>query len=74
MPPQQRSVKVSPYRGPVAGMEWIEPVSVKRVNHRKVIKDCGIDSGVEPYQTVEDKFAVKFLKWIAESNGVAGWM
>jgi hypothetical protein len=36
-----------PYRGPIAGIERIEP----RVDRRKVITDCGIDGGVESYQT-----------------------
>lgn len=53
-----------PYRGPVAGMERIEP----RVERRKVINDCGIDGGVESYQTVEDEFAAGFLK----SLGLSG--
>jgi hypothetical protein len=51
---------LGPYRGPVAGMEWIEPV-----DRRKVIRDCGIDGGVESYQTVEDEFVVDFLKFTA---------
>jgi hypothetical protein len=36
-----------PYRGPVAAMERIEPC----VDRKKVIRDCGIDGGVESYQT-----------------------
>ena len=32
------------------------------VDRRKVIRDCGIDGGVESYQTVEDEFVVDFLK------------
>ena len=46
-----------PYRGPVASMEWIEPV-----DRRKVIRDCGLDGGVQSYQTVEDKLVLEFLK------------
>jgi hypothetical protein len=46
-----------PYRGPVAGMEGIEPA-----DRRKVITDCGIDGGVESYQTVEDEYAAAFLR------------
>ena len=46
-----------PYRGPVVGMKWIEPV-----DRRKVITDCRIDGGVESYQTVEDEYAAAFLK------------
>jgi hypothetical protein len=44
-------------------MEQIEPV-----NRRKVIKDCGIDGGVESYQTVEDKFVMEFLKSLGLSH------
>ena len=47
-----------PYRGPIAGIERIEPW----VDQKKVITDCGIDGGVESYQTVEDEFAAAFLK------------
>jgi len=47
-----------PYRGPVAGIERIEPW----VDRKKVITNCGIDGGVESYQTVEDEFAAAFLK------------
>lgn len=32
-----------PYRGPVAGMEWIEPV-----NRRKVLDDCGFGGRARP--------------------------
>lgn len=46
-----------PYRGPVVGMEWIEPA-----DRRKVIVDCGLDGGVESYQKVEDEYAAAFLK------------
>jgi hypothetical protein len=47
-----------PYRGPVAGIKRIEPW----VDRKTVITDCGIDGGVESYQTVEDEFAAGFLK------------
>ena len=47
-----------PYRGPVAGIERIEP----RVDRKKVITECGIDGGVESYQTVDDEFAEGFLR------------
>jgi hypothetical protein len=47
-----------PYRGPVAGIERIEP----QVDRKKVITDCGIDGGVESYQTLEDESAPAFLK------------
>lgn len=52
-----------PYRGPVASMERIEPV-----DRKKVIRDCGIDGGVESYQTVEAEFVVDFLN----SLGLSG--
>ena len=52
-----------PYRGPVADMEWIEPV-----DRRKVITDCGIDGGVESYQTVEDQSVVDFLNSLGLSH------
>jgi hypothetical protein len=48
---------------PVVGMEWIEPVG-----HRKVIRDCRIDGGVESYQTVDDEFVVNFLKSLGLSH------
>jgi len=44
-----------PYRGPVSRMEWIEPV-----DRRKVIRDCGLDGGVESYQTVDDQLVAGF--------------
>jgi len=46
-----------PYRGPVAGMQWIEPADCK-----KVIKDCGFDGGHQGYQTFKDEIAVDFLR------------
>lgn len=52
-----------PYRGPVAGMEWIEPV-----DRRKVIRDCRVDGGVESYQTVDDELVVEFLKSLGLSH------
>jgi hypothetical protein len=45
-------------------MEPIEP----GVDRRKVIKDCGIDGGVESYQTVEDEFVAGFLKSLGLSH------
>ncbi len=53
-----------PYRGPVVGIEQIEPA----VDRRKVITDCGIDGGVESYQTVEDELAADFLKSLGLSH------
>jgi hypothetical protein len=53
-----------PYRGPVADLEPIE----SGVDRRKVIKDCGIDGGVESYQTVEDEFVAEFLKSLGLSH------
>ena len=53
-----------PYRGPVAGMERIEPP----VDRRKVIRDCGLDGGVESYQTVDEGLVVDFLKSLGLSH------
>lgn len=53
-----------PYRAPVVGIERIEP----RVDRKKVITDCGIDGGVESYQTVEDEFAASFLRSVNLSH------
>jgi hypothetical protein len=57
--PGRRSGKV-PARiaPPVASIERIDP----RVDRKKVITDCGIDCGVESYQTVDGEFAAAFLK------------
>ncbi len=57
-----------PYRGPVAAMEWIEPV-----DRRSVIEGCGIDGGVESYQTVEDMLVVKFLETLGLSHLTSRW-
>lgn len=53
-----------PYRGPVADIEPIEP----GIERRKVITDCGIDGGVESYQTVGDEFAAGFLESLGLSR------
>jgi hypothetical protein len=52
-----------PYRGPVAGMCWIEAV-----DRKKVIRDCGFDGGVESYQTVDDGIVANFLKSVGLSH------
>lgn len=52
-----------PYRGPVAGMEWIEPV-----DRRKVIRDSRVDGGVESCQTVDDGLVVDFLESLGLSH------
>ena len=58
MPSPRRLGKVpGPTAARLPGMEWIEPV-----DRGKVITDCGIDGGVESYQTVEDEYAAAFLK------------
>lgn len=44
-------------------MEWIEPV-----DRRKVISDCGLDGGIQSYQTVEDEFVVEFLESLGLSH------
>lgn len=53
-----------PYRGQVAGMEWIEPP----VDRKKVIRDCGLDGGVESYQTVDDGMVAEFLESLGLSH------
>jgi hypothetical protein len=45
-----------PYRGKVGRMESIKPV-----DRRKVIRDCGLDGGVESYQTVDERVVAGFL-------------
>lgn len=55
-----------PYRGPVVGMERIEP----GVDRKKVIADCGVDGGVESYQTVDEEVAAGFLKSLNLSHFV----
>jgi hypothetical protein len=45
-----------PYRGKVGRMESIKPV-----DRRKVIGDCGLDGGVESYQTVDEGVVADFL-------------
>lgn len=52
-----------PYRGPVGRMQWIEPVS-----RRKVIRDCGLDGGVESYQTVEEGLVADLLESLGLSQ------
>lgn len=47
-----------PYRGTVARMTWIEP----SVDRKKVIADCGIDGGVQSYQTIDDQSVPGFLE------------
>ncbi|MGH3401789.1 MAG: hypothetical protein ACRDRJ_04605 [Streptosporangiaceae bacterium] len=46
-----------PYRGRVAGMQWIEPV-----DRKKVIRDCGFNGGLQNYQTVKDNIAASLLR------------
>jgi hypothetical protein len=46
-----------PFRGPVAGMQWINPV-----DRRTVIGDCGFNGGLQSYQTVKDQIAADFLR------------
>jgi hypothetical protein len=55
-----------PYRGPVAHMERIGPV-----DRKKVISNCGVDGGVESYQTVNDVSAEGFLKSLGLSHLVS---
>ena len=52
-----------PYRGKVGRMEWIEPV-----DRRKVVSDCGLDGGVESYQTVDEGLVANFLNSLGLSD------
>jgi hypothetical protein len=52
-----------PYRGKVGRMEWIEPV-----DRRKVMRDCGLDGGVESYQTVDEGSVPNFLASLGLSH------
>jgi hypothetical protein len=45
-------------------MEWIEPP----VDRKKVIRDCGLDGGVESYQTVDDGLVADFLESLGLSH------
>jgi len=45
-----------PYRGKVARLQWIDPV-----DRKQVIAECGIDGGVESYQTVDEGVVAQFL-------------
>lgn len=49
-----------PYRGLVAGVQWIDPV-----DRREVIDRCGFDGGRQSYQTVSDEIAVSFLRSVS---------
>jgi hypothetical protein len=52
-----------PYRGPVVDMDRIEPV-----DREEVLRESGVDGGVESYQTVDDAIVVDFL----QSLGLSG--
>jgi hypothetical protein len=52
-----------PYRGKVGRMEWIEPV-----DRRRVIRECGLDGGVESYQTVDERLVGRFLDSLGLSH------
>ncbi len=52
-----------PYRGKVGRMESIKPV-----HRRKVIRDCGLDGGVESYQTVDEGLVANFLDSLGLSH------
>jgi hypothetical protein len=47
----------APYCGPVAGVQWIDPV-----DRTEVIDRCGFDGGRQTYQTVSDSIAVSLLR------------
>jgi hypothetical protein len=53
-----------PYRGPAAHMAWIKPPA----DRKKVIADCGIDGGVQSYQTLEDQSVPGFLESLGLSH------
>ena len=46
-----------PYRGSVAGVQWIDPV-----DRTEVIDRCGFDGGRQSYQTVSNGIAANFLR------------
>jgi hypothetical protein len=46
-----------PFRGQVAGMQAMEPV-----DRKKVMKESGVNGGLQSYQTVKDEITVKFLQ------------
>ena len=52
-----------PYRGKVARMQRIDPV-----DRKKVIAECGIDGGVESYQTVDEGIVGQFLDALGLSH------
>jgi hypothetical protein len=52
-----------PCRDKVGRMEWIEPV-----DRRKVIRDCGLDGGVESYQSVDEGLVATFLDSLGLSH------
>lgn len=56
-PPVKVEEGPGPYRGLVAGMQWIDPV-----DRKKVIRDCGFNGGLQSYQTVRDQIAAEFLR------------
>lgn len=56
-PPRPVKTGPGPFRGRVAGMRWIKPV-----DRRKVFEECGVNGGLQSYQTVKDDVAVAFLQ------------
>jgi hypothetical protein len=42
--------------------------SIKPVHRRKVIRDCGLDGGVESYQTVDEGLVANFLDSLGLSH------
>ena len=56
-PPRHVETGPGPYRGQVVSMRWITPV-----DRRKVMADCGLNGGIQTYQTVKDEIAVAFLR------------
>jgi hypothetical protein len=50
-----------PFRGHVVGVRGIKPVG-----RRKVMEECGLNGGIQSYQTVKDEIAVAFLRSIGQ--------
>jgi len=56
-PPRPVKTGPGPFRGHVVGVRGIKPV-----DRRKVMEECGLNGGIQSYQTVKDEIAVAFLR------------
>lgn len=56
-PPRSVTSGPGPFRGQVAAMRWIKPV-----DRRQVMEECGVNGGIQTYQTVKDEVTVAFLR------------